>query len=208
MLKEINIASLSIISILYFACFIIFTMGIFTETTVALPCYNIDTTYNNNQTKINIDALNYVKVHDDKMPEKIISGISFDTINLGYLKFCMGLFWFLVIVGLFFIGKLFKNKIKIITFAVLFLFYLPFFVIITYRLFNIETLKVTCPLIDLNITKTVDGVKLVNIIADEDTTKTKTLDIIPFASSELLYIKMFMVILWIIIIPIILLFIK
>jgi len=204
------IGSISAIGILYFIFFIIFTKGIFEEKTETILCNNIDVNFNYGKTKVNIGGTNYVKLINDILINYSISGVYFNETNIEFSKFCMGFFWFLFICLCVYIYyyKIFKNKIRIGIFISLFIFYLPYFVIITYRLFNKETLKITCPILDLSKTETLDGVKIVQHINDEDITKTKTLTIIPFTTSELGFIKAFTIILWIIIVPLIIVLIK
>jgi hypothetical protein len=207
--NKIIIGIIATIGVLYFAFLVIFTMGIFQEKTETIKCHNIDTNFNNGKTKVNIGGTNYVKLLNDSLVDKSVSGISFDETNLGFSKFSMGFFWALFIP--FFIynaKKIFKNKISIGIFSSLFLFYFPYFVIITHRIFQIETLKVTCSTVNLNKKETLDGVGLVQHINDEDVNKTKTLNITPFKTNELGFIKAFTIILWIIIVPLIIILIK
>ena len=181
-----TIATLSILLIF----FIIFTIEIFKENTETIKCHNIDTNFNNGKTKVNFSGTDYVKLIDDKLVDKSISGVSFgkNKISHIYSAFSIVLFWFLIIGFFIYKGKkIFKNKISIGIFSTLFLFYVPYFVIITHRIFQIETLKVTCSTVNLNKKETLDGVGLVQHINDEDVNKTKTLNITPFKTNELGY---------------------
>jgi len=207
--NKIAIGIIATIGVLYFAFLVIFTMGIFQEKTETIKCHNIDTNFNNGKTKVNFSGTDYVKLIDDKLVDKSISGISFDETNLEFSKFSMGFFWVLFIPFFIYKGKkIFKNKISIGIFSTLFLFYVPYFVIITIKIFNKETLKLICPQLDLDTTETLDKVKITKLIKDEDVSKTKTLTTTPFETSELGFIKAFTIILWIIIIPLIIVLIK
>lgn len=202
-----TIATLSILLIF----FIIFTIEIFKENTETIKCHNIDTNFNNGKTKVNFSGTDYVKLINDKLVDKSISGVSFGKNKISYIYNALSivLFWFLIIGFFIYKGKkIFKNKISIGIFSTLFLFYVPYFVIITIKIFKKETLKLICPTLDLNKKETLDGVELVQHINDEDVSKTKTLTITPFKTSELGFIKAFTIILWIIIIPLIIVLIK
>lgn len=219
--NKIIIGIISTLSILLLIFFIIFTIEIFNENTETIKCYNIDTNFNNGKTKvnigrtninlgifgkINIDGTDYVRLIDDKLVDKSISGVSFgkNKISHTYSAFSIGLFWLLIIGLLIYKGKkIFKNKISIGIFSTLFLFYVPYFVIITIKIFKKETLKLICPELDLDTTETLDGVKITKLLNDEDVSKTKTLTTTPFETSELGFIKAFTILLWIIIIPLI-----
>jgi len=214
--NKIIIGIISILSILLLSFFIIFTIEIFKENTETIKCHNIDTNFNNGKTKINIgrkninlgiikiniDGTDYVRLIDDKLVDKSISGVSFNKFTHTYSAISIGVFW-PSIIGLFIYKakKIFKNKISIGIFIFFLLFYLAYFVIITIKILQKEeTIKLICPELDLDTTKTLEGVKLTKVNNDEDDSKTKTLTIIPFKTSELGFIRVFTIILWIILI--------
>jgi hypothetical protein len=208
---KIAIGIISTLSILLLSFLIIFTIEIFKENTETIKCHNIDTNFNNGKTKVNFSGTDYVKLINDKLVDKSISGVSFGKNKISHIYSALSivLFWFLIIGLLIYKGKkIFKNKISIGIFSTLFLFYVPYFVIITIKIFKKETLKLICPKLDLDTTETLDGVKITKLINDEDVSKTKTLTTTPFETSELGFIRVFTIILWIILIPLIIVLIK
>jgi len=191
---SIKIAS-GIIFLIYFIFFIIFTSGIFEKVSETIKCHNIDFNYRNKAYKANISGINYVKLINKEQVDKSKSGTFFNEDNINFIKFCIILFWILLpfCIGYIIMYKKISSKIYIGIFLFLCLFYLPYFIIITDRIFNSkETIKITCDELDLTTTISLDGIELVKHISDEDITKTKTLNnIIAFKTSELGYIKVF-----------------